>query len=319
MPLFSDQNHQKAPFYAGFFYKENKMFLRILFMTFMMLSLFFNAASAAGNDPVIAKAEGYVFRESDLSRILSYSPPYLQEQLKKNPEQKEMLIKRLMHQKIISDMARKEGFDKKPEVKEQLQYVIDDFLAKEYIVQTIVEKVSVTDSELRDFYNSHKEQFTTPEQVKASHILIKVNFGATEAEKKKAKEKAEQILEWLKKGEKFETLAAQYSDDKQSKAMGGSLGYIKKGQMPKSFDEAAFSMKPGQISEVVETDFGYHIIRIEDHKDAATKTFDEVKDSILEQMKKEKAKSEVEEFIKKVEKDAGMEIHTEYLVDKKKE
>jgi len=94
-----------------------------------------------------------------------------------------------MHQKIISDMARKEGFDKKTEVKEQLQYIIDDFLAKEYIVQAVVEKVSVTENELKDFYNGNKEKFTTPEQVKASHILIKVNFGATEDEKRRPKKK----------------------------------------------------------------------------------------------------------------------------------
>jgi len=84
-------------------------------------------------------------------------------------------------------------------------------------------------------------------------------------------------------------LAGKYSDDQQSKTMGGRLGYIKRGQMPKSFDEAAFSMKPGQISGVVQTDYGYHIIQIEDHKDAATRTFDEVKDSIMEQMKNEMA------------------------------
>lgn len=294
------------------------MFLRILFMTFMMSALFFNAAIATEDDPVFAKAGDHVFRKSDLSRILSYSPPYLQEQLKRDPQQKEMLIKRLMHQKIISDIAKKEGFDKKTEVKEQLQQITDSFLANEYLMQEVIEKVSVSENELKDFYNGNKEKFTTPEQVKASHILIKVNFGATEDEKKKAKEKAKQMLEWLKKGEKFETLAEQYSDDQQSKTIGGSLGYIARGRMPKSFDEAAFSMKPGQISDVVQTDYGYHIIQVEDHKDAATKTFDEVKDSIKEQMKNEIAKTKVEEFIKKAEKDAGFEIYSDKIGGKDK-
>ncbi len=294
------------------------MFLRKLFIVFIVSALFLSTALAGEDDPILAKAGDIVFRQSDFDRLMRYSPLNLQEQLKRDPQQKVMLIKKLMHQKIVADIARKEGHDKKTAVKEQLQYLIDNFLTKEYIFSNVVEKISVTEDELKDYYNRNKEKYTTPEQVKASHILVKVNFGASPEEKKKAKDKAKQILEWLKKGEKFETLAEQYSDDQQSKTSGGSLGYIARGRMPKSFDEQAFSMKPGQISDVVETDYGCHIIQVADHKDAVTKSFEEVKGFIKEELTNELAISKVEEFTKKAEKDAGLEIYTERLSDKEK-
>lgn len=294
------------------------MFLRILFISLMMSVLFFNTPLASENDPILAKTRNFVFRQSDFDRLMSYSPPNLQEQLKRNPQQSIMLIKKIMHQKIVADLARKEGLDKKTEIKEQLQYLIDSFLTKEYIFFNVVEKISVTEDELKDYYNHNKEKFTTPEQIKVSHILVKVNFGASGEEKKKARDKAKQILEWLKKGEKFETLAEQYSDDQQSKKIGGSLGYIERGRMPKSFDDTAFSMKPGQISDVVETDYGYHIIQVVDHRDAVTKSFDEVKGFIKKELTNELAILKVEEFTKKTDKDAGLEIYTETIVDKGK-
>lgn len=289
------------------------MFLRIMLMTFIMSVVFLTTALATEDDPILAKAGNIVFRQSDFDRLVSFSPPYMQQQLKKDAKQKEMLIKRIMDQKIISGLAREEGLDKKSALKEQLQYLIDDFLAKEYILSAVVEKVFVTEDELKEYYSRNKEKFTTPEQIQVSHILIKVSFGASGEEKTKARDKAKQILEWLKKGEKFQTLAGQYSEDPKSKATGGSLGYISRGQMPKSFEDVAFSLKPGEISNVVETDYGYHIIQVEDHRESMTKTFDEVRSSIKENLTKELAMSKVEEFTRKAENDAGLEIYRDKI------
>lgn len=292
------------------------MSLRAILIVLLLALVFLPGTTIAEDDPVLARAGKHEFKKSDLDRFLSYAPPLLRQQMQTNPEKLEMLIRHLMKQKIIADISRKEGFDRKKDVQEQLQYLTEDFLAREYIISAIVEKTSVSDDEVKEYYERNKEKFTTPEQVKASHILVKINLGASPEEKKKAREKAKQILEWLKKGEKFETLAEQYSEDQQSKTRGGSIGYIARGRMPKSFDEQAFSMKPGQISDVVETDYGYHIIQVEDHRDAVIKTFDEVKGSIKEQLKNELANSKVEEFTKKALKDAGLEIYTERLSGK---
>ncbi len=294
------------------------MFLRKLFMTSILLLFSFNAAFSAEDDPVLAKAGDHIFKKSDLDRFFSYAPPLLRQQMKSNPEQQEMLVRHLMKQKIIGDIARKEGFDRKKDIQEQLRYMTDDFLAKAYLVNAIVEKASVADDEVRKYYERNKEKYTVPEQALASHILIKVNFGATAEEKKKARDKAKQILEWLKKGEKFETLAKQYSDDPQSKEAGGKMGYIPKGRMPKAFDEQAFSMKPGQISDVVETDYGFHVIQVEDHKDAVTRQFDEVTASIREELGAERGQKKAEEFIRDAEKGAGLEVFTDKIKEASK-
>jgi peptidyl-prolyl cis-trans isomerase C len=281
---------------------------RILFFVSLAVVLTFRWADAEEGDPVLAKAGDYVFRQSDFIRLMSYSPPSLQEQLKGSAQNKELLIRRIMQHKIIADMAKKEGFEKKTEVKEQLQYLIDDFLVKEYLVQNVVEKVAVTEDDVKKNYQDNIATYTVPEQVRARHILIKVPFGASEEEKRKAKEKMNNILEWLKKGEKFETLAEQYSEDTKSNKQGGDLGYFPRGKMPKAFDTAAFSLKPWQISDIVETDHGYHIIQVEKLVEAKIKGFDEVKVAIKEQLTNDLAKSRVEEFVKKVEKDAGLEV-----------
>lgn len=280
--------------------------------------IFSGSIALAGDDPVLAKAGDIVFTQSDFGRLMSYSPPYLQEKLKRDPKQKEMLIRKIMHQRIISDLARKEGFDNIPEVREQLQYIVNNFLTKEYLALTIVEKVSIKESDLQEYYARHKDKFAIPEQVKARHILIKFPFGAQEKEKQKAREKMKHIIEWLNKGGKFETLAEQYSEDPNSNKKGGDMGYFPRGRMPKAFDDVAFSLKPGQISDIVETDYGYHIIQVEDHREARTKTFEEVKDSIKEQLRGELIKSRVKDFIKKIEKDTGLKVYTERFSGKAK-
>jgi peptidyl-prolyl cis-trans isomerase C len=279
-----------------------------LFLICIFSLLFINVSLAAEDDPVLAQTGEIVFRQSDLDKLLSFSPPYIMEQLKQNPERKIMLIKRIMHQKILADMARKEGFDQEAEVKEQMKYLIDDFLSKEYMLHAAVETVTVTDEEIEAYYTLNKKEFTDPEQVKARHILIKVPFGASEEAKNKAMKKAGDILWWLKDGEKFETLAEQYSEDPATKKTGGELGYFPRGRMAKPFEKAAFSMKPGEISQVVETDFGYHIIQVEDRKEAVVMPFEEVKDLIGKKMKDSRVSKAVEEFVKNAAEEAGLEI-----------
>jgi peptidyl-prolyl cis-trans isomerase C len=293
------------------------MSLRTILIALFALVFLLCTAQAGEEDPILAKAGDYIFRRSDLDRLLSYSPPYLQKQLEENPELKVTLITKIMHQRILADIARKEGFDKRPEIKEQIQYIVNDILSKEYLTKVIAGNITVPDDELRQHYKANEKNFHIPEQVRARHVLIKVPFSVSKEEKKKAKDRAEQILEWLKKGEKFETLVEQYSEDQGSKAKGGDLGYIMKGQMVKPFEDAAFSLKIGEISSVVETDYGYHLIQVDDHREARTRTFEEVKDQIRKQLTDERSRARAEEFMSKATKDAGLEIYREKIIGKK--
>lgn len=148
------------------------------------------------------------------------------------------------------------------------------------------EKVVFTDKEIADFYKQKLNTlFSYPERVRAQHILIAIAPGAPAQAREKAKAKADSILKQLDRGADFSKLAAQYSDDPGSRDHGGDLGFFERGQMIKPFEDAAFSLKPGQVSAVVGTRFGYHIIKVNEVKPAHTDTLAEAKPRIVESLR----------------------------------
>ncbi len=180
--------------------------------------------------------------------------------------------------------------------------VINNLLGRE-----VAEKVKVTDEEVKKFYDDNKEKFKTEESVKASHILIGVSEKASADDKKKAKEKAESIRKRLVAGEDFAAVAKKESTC-PSASQGGDLGSFSKGQMVPEFEKAAFALKPGDISDVVETKFGYHIIKVQEKKPAGTVSFDEAKKNIADYLKGQKVQQGVNAYLEKLRKDAKIEI-----------
>jgi peptidyl-prolyl cis-trans isomerase C len=148
--------------------------------------------------------------------------------------------------------------------------------------------------------------FKQPEQVKASHILIKVTPDADDAQKATARKKIEEIQQKLKNGGDFAALAKEYSEG-PSGARGGDLGFFRHGQMVKPFENAAFGLEPGQVSDVVTTRFGYHLIKVTEKKPAKTLAYSEVKDKIGERLKQQKIEKQAGEYIDGLKKDAKIE------------
>lgn len=177
---------------------------------------------------------------------------------------------------------------------------------QELIDKEVTEKIEVSDEETKSFYDKNPQLFQQPEQIKASHILIKVQADAPDDQKAAARKKIESVQQKVKKGEDFATLAKTYSEG-PSGPRGGDLGYFKRGQMVKPFEEAAFRLKPNETSEIVETQFGYHLIKVNDKKPAKTMTYAEVKDRLNEHLKKQKSDSEANAYIKTLRKDAKIE------------
>src|SRR5579863_3925583 len=153
--------------------------------------------------------------------------------------------------------------------------------------------VQVTPDDLRSYYDAHREEYRVPEQVKVSHILIKTPLpgadgkvdekGVAEAERR-----AEDLLKQVKGGGNFEDLAKKYSEDPGSAKQGGSLGWIGRGQTVPEFEKTAFSLPKGQISDLVKSSYGFHIIRLDDKQDAHMKSLDEVKSTIEPILKHQK-------------------------------
>jgi peptidyl-prolyl cis-trans isomerase D len=158
----------------------------------------------------------------------------------------------------------------------------------------IASGVQVTHDELQAYYNQHRDQYRISEQAKVSHILIKTPLPGPDGKVDEkgvaeAQRRAEDLLKQLKGGANFEDLAKKYSEDPGSAKEGGSLGWIGKGRTVPEFEKAAFSLPKGQISELVKSSYGFHIIRVDDRQDAHMKTLDEVKGEIEPILKQQKA------------------------------
>ncbi len=147
------------------------------------------------------------------------------------------------------------------------------------------DQVQVSEQEVKDQYEENIAIYTEKKQVKARHILFKLDQNASEEDEKKVKEKAQKVLEKVLKGEDFASLARQYSEG-PTKEKGGDLGAFSQGQMVKPFEEAAFKLKKNEVSDLVKTPFGYHIIKVEEVREERTKGIDEVRDQIAETMSK---------------------------------
>jgi peptidyl-prolyl cis-trans isomerase C len=177
---------------------------------------------------------------------------------------------------------------------------------QQFITKHIAEKVTVSDKQIRAYYDSHPDSSKQPEQVRARHILIKVDPQADESQRAEARRKIEEIQQKLQKGEDFATLAKGFSQGPSS-AKGGDLDYFRRGQMVKPFEEAAFALKPGEVSDLVETRFGYHLIKVIDKKPATTMAYKDVKDRLEDYLKQEKIQKEVRLYVEKLKEKAKVE------------
>jgi len=181
-----------------------------------------------------------------------------------------------------------------------------DLAIRKLLDDQIGGKSVVSEKESRAYYDSNLESFKKSEQVRASHILIKVDPGADEAKKAEARTKIESLQAKLKNGEDFGALAKEYSEG-PSGPKGGDLGFFGRGQMVKPFEETAFTMKPGQVSGMVETRFGYHLIMVIERTPESTLSYEEVKDRLEQYLKQQKAQETIAAYVETLKGKAKIE------------
>jgi peptidyl-prolyl cis-trans isomerase D len=165
-------------------------------------------------------------------------------------------------------------------------------------------KPQVSDADVQAYYNAHKDQYQIKEQVKVRHILIAVPAGADAKTDSSAKAKAEDILKQIKSGGNFADLASKNSDDPGSKVQGGELGWLDRGKTVPEFDKAAFSLAPGQTSDLIKTQFGYHILQVEEKKTAHLRPLAEVKPEIVPVLEQQRAGAAEQTFASTLAADA---------------
>ena len=246
------------------------------------------------------------------------------------------IIKQIVDRELLADFAAKAGF--KPDVRkadaklmelagrfggpeglkkilaiqgitreEAVRQIAKDMAVSAWIDKTLRPKVKIDDKDLREYFAAHKSEFGVPEKVGASHILIACKADAPKADQKKAEKKAEEVLKKLQKGADFAKMAKEYSDC-PSKARGGDLGTFGHGEMVPAFEEAAFTLKEGQLSGIVHTRFGYHIIKGGKHQAGHAADFAQAKEKIRAKLQRQKLIALIQEQVAAAGKAAKVEI-----------
>jgi len=169
-------------------------------------------------------------------------------------------------------------------------------------------KIAVTEADRKKFYDENRARFRQEDSVHASHILIRTPEQADAAAKAKARSQAGDLLAQLNKGADFADLAKKHSQDPGSAPNGGDLGFFSKGQMVPAFEQAAFGLKPGQTSDIVETPFGYHIIRVSEAKAGRDLNYDEVKAQIDDYLKQQLRDQKSQEFVDQLKAKSKVEV-----------
>ncbi|ABL01180.1 peptidylprolyl isomerase [Pelobacter propionicus] len=215
---------------------------------------------------VLAEVNGKKITSGDFSREVKNLPEYLRA-MATTPQGRKEMLDTMVIRELILQKASKDGLDKGPEIEEKLQELKKRLIVEAFLKKKVETDAQISDADLKKFYDQNIDKFKAGEQIRASHILVK-----TEKE-------AKEILAQLKGGAAFEELARKHSVDSSS-AKGGDLGWFGKGAMVPAFERAALALKEGQVSDVVKSDFGFHIIKLTGKRPAGTRPFDEVKDQI---------------------------------------
>lgn len=214
---------------------------------------------------VLATVGSREVTQRDLSFLMNSMDPQILPQFQSEAGQKQ-LIAELINQELFYLDAIKQGLDKDDRFKIEADRLHDNLL-KQFALSELLNNIPISSEEIAAYYEENKDQFTSPERVKASHILVK------------SEKEASDIIKELEAGLSFEDAAAKYSTC-PSKEKGGDLGFFTRGQMVAEFEDVAFTLELNKISQPVQTQFGYHIIKVTDSKTAGTKSLDEAKNEI---------------------------------------
>lgn len=254
----------------------------------------YSRPAASPNARTIAIVNGAKITSDDFDREVQALPDYIQA-MADTPDGRKELIDTLVMRELIMQQAKKDGTDKSAAVAEKMAELRDRVIVDTYLKKRVETDSKISDAELKEFYEQNKDSFKTGNQIKASHVLVKTE------------EEAKQIQEELKNGADFEQVAKDKSID-SSASKGGDLGWFGKGSMVPPFENAAFALNEGQVSDIVKSDFGYHIIKMTGKRAAGVREFAEVKEQIRATLLPSKQQQVFATLKDDLKKDAKIEI-----------
>lgn len=251
------------------------------------LSAGVNAADAAATTDDATFIAGYgnaTVTAAELRQGFAVLPPQAQQSIQASSFSANNLAADLVTRKLVAERARAEGLDQNPEIVTRIAQTIDGLLQAEYIERHLktTDNPELAERLARDEYRANPEKYKHGEQAHVRHILVKACACGGESAQEQARLKAETLLGRIKLGESFEDLASTESDDPGSARRGGDLGFVTRGRMVKPFEDAAFALKQvGELSPVIETEYGFHILRLDARQEASVVPFEEVRTQLV--------------------------------------
>lgn len=241
-------------------------------------ALWGSASHAVESGSVLLQGAGVTITQDQLHAEMRALPAELRAQLLASPEQMKQLVDTIYLRKALTAEAERHKLPQQPEVAHQLQQNRENILANAQLrslEDAAVSRTELVEAQARTEYRGDKERFHRPAQTLASHILVKGTGETSRAQ-------AQKLLDELKAGAQFEELARKNSADPGSAQRGGSLGWFPAGRMVPEFDAAVAALKqPGDLSPLVQTQFGYHIIRLDRREPAVAQSYEEVRDQLM--------------------------------------
>jgi len=246
-------------------------------------------------ETILASFSGQTITLGEFNLIWEEVPEEYKLQLDKS-----MVLDQMISEKLLIQEAKNMGLEEDMDVLEQIKKMTEQILVQTLIQKDILDKVQVGDEEVEKYYETNKDNFTEKEQVHLFNILVKTE------------EEAQNVLEQLKAGEDFSEIAKTKSTG-PSAAQGGDLGYVAKGTIIPEIEEVIFALELEELSEVVKTDFGFHILKINEKKPETVKTLEEVKEEILQTLLPDKQKEAFENLLEELKGKVEIEINEKLL------
>lgn len=283
----------------------------LLFIQFSSLAVQFNMTWAA--DLANNASDGMsVVSESDINQELIAAPEEVRRLSLTTKERLASLIEPVLTDKRIEVVARKEGFQNKPEVEAAIERSTRNTIVKMYFQEKMDEaaaKIGDLEPLAKEKYLANKSNYLVPESYKVAHILLRYDPETSTLTESEVKQHADKVLQELKVGADFSKMAKNVSEDPVSAKLGGELpDWVVKDTLVPPFAKAISKLKPGEMSGVVRTRFGFHIIKLIDHKDAYTRLFAEVKTVLIHDIKEQLISQSREEFLSKYRATKYLEI-----------
>lgn len=281
----------------------------------------FAQQGATSKPKVAATVNGEVITVDDVNRMYAKLTPQMRAEYDKVGG-KAQFLEQYINKRLLIQEATKQNFEKRPDVAAALNDARESALFDLYVRNVVADAV-ITENEMREHYKRHQREFTVPEKIKARHIIATPDAQPvmnTTGDNAKTEEEAKmKIAELYAKGkptpETFSSFAVRFSEDASAR-QGGDLGWFVRGKMVPAFEEAAFKLNPGEISQPVKTEFGYHLIYVEDKRAARTKSYEEVRGEIRERLladRADKVLMEVNLLTRELRNSSQIQIKTENL------